>query len=107
MKTKKTINIKNYCDVLDKELAGMRSRILEIAGEVESLSGKEGELLKSHLGHLRDIANTIDWKLDIMLKACPFDWHQHYKSYESVASVKGLENIGEAEKRVSGGYVGG
>jgi len=107
MKRKKSINIRNYCDVLDKELSGMRSRIEEIAEDVRGLEGEKSEILRSHTEHLHDIANTIEWKLDIMLKACPFDWHHHYKRFESVTSVKGLEDIGEVEKSVSGGYVGG
>lgn len=107
MKTKTDKERKNYCDILDKELTRMKSRLMEIASEVESLGGREGELLKPHVAHLHDIAGTIEWKLDIMLKACPFDWHGHEKKYESTVSVSGLENVAETEKVVSGGSIGG
>ena len=105
MTVKKDINIKNYCDVLDKELSGMKSRLLEITDHIECFTASEKELLKPHVGHLHDLASTIDWKLDILLKACPFDWHRHDKEFESTASVRVKSPKKESE--FSGGYVGG
>ncbi len=99
--------MKNYCDSLNRELSGMRSRILDIAKEVESFEGSEGDVLKSHIGHLHDLASTVDWKLDILLKACPYDWHRHDKEFESTTSVRATEDLTDADKRTAGGYIGG
>jgi hypothetical protein len=64
----------------------------------------EKEMLKSHIGHLRDIANTIDWKLEILTKVCPADWTKYSKGAES-ASVKVPEKF--EKEYAAGGDIGG
>lgn len=107
MTTTKAIDIKSYCDVIERELSGMKSRLLEIAKTAETFKGPEAEGMRSHVGHLRELADSIDWKMDILLKACPFDWHRHEKDFDSTTSVKVSEDLDDSEKRAAGGYVGG
>ncbi len=103
---KKRGNLMEYCDSLYSELSGMKTRLLDFAGQIEQMKEPEKEQLESHIPHLKEIADTIDWKLEILLKACPYDWREFDKEYESSASVPTPENQGEDES-VGGGFVGG
>ncbi len=88
MASKRNIKITSYCDSLFDELTEMKARALDLAECVELMQGEEKETLKSHVTHLRDIANVIDWKLEILTKVCPADWTKYSKGAEDVVSVK-------------------
>jgi hypothetical protein len=95
-----------YCDSLYTELSGMKSRLLDFSGQIEQMKEPEKKQLESHIPHLQEIAKTIDWKLEILLRACPYDWREFDKEYESSASVPAPETQGEDEE-VGGGSLGG
>lgn len=97
------IEIRNYCDSVYDELTDMKDRLLDLVSCIEYMPEKEKEVLNSHIRHLKDIANTIDWKLEIITKVCPADWTKYSKGAEAV-SVKAPEGTGED---FAGGYVGG
>ncbi|MBF0506547.1 MAG: hypothetical protein HQL09_06910 [Nitrospirae bacterium] len=80
-------NIRSYCDVIFDELTDMKSRVLGLVRDIELMQGHDKELVISHVRHLNDIANTIDWKLEILTKVCPTDWMRYAAGAESV-SVK-------------------
>lgn len=105
MASVKNIEFRNYCDTMYSELSGMKSRLLGFVKEIEGMKGPEKEVLKSHVAHFRDIANTIDWKLEILTRVCPFEW-TGYPGVERTASVHADEELSR-EQRVSGGYGGG
>ncbi len=105
MATKRS-NLMEYCDSLYSELSGMKSRLLDFAGQIEQMQGPEKEQLTSHIPHLQEIAKTIDWKLEILLKACPYDWREFDKEYESTTSVPAPDTTSEDDE-VAGGFVGG
>lgn len=104
MVTSRDIGLKNYCENVYSELSDMRSWVLEMVKCIETMSGPEREHVKSHIPHLTDIANTIEWKLGVMMKTCPTQW-LHLGDIETTASVS-LSERSEAEA-VAGGYVGG
>jgi hypothetical protein len=106
MAVSRDINFGNYCDTLDSELTQMKSKLLDIIKSIEAMSGPETQRLNPHVQHLRDIVNTIDWKLEIMMRVCPADWKGFGGKVESTASVQVEENAAELESIV-GGYVGG
>ncbi len=105
MATVKGINVKGYCDAMDTELAGMKDRINALREDAKRTYGADSELFHTHERHLVELADFIDWKLQILMKACPFDWQGADKDIESTVSV------GPAEKTpgtdFSGGYLGG
>ncbi len=78
-------DIRSYCDVVFGELTDMKASILGLVGDIELMQGHDKELVGSHSRHLRDIANTIDWKLEILTKACPADWMKYSAGAESVS----------------------
>ncbi|NOY52145.1 MAG: hypothetical protein GXP58_00825 [Deltaproteobacteria bacterium] len=98
-------DIRNYCDSLCVELYGMKNRLLGFVDQVEGLTGKDKVAVHDHAGHLREIIKTIDWKLEILERACPFDWERFHENVESTASVPTMDF--SKEKDFSGGYVGG
>ncbi len=88
MASAKDIGIKNYCDSIYDELTDMKSRALDLVGCIEQMQGEDKEMVKAHITHLRDIANLIDWKLEILTKVCPADWTKYSKGAEDRVSVK-------------------
>ena len=94
MASAKNINMKNYCDSVFDELMDAKSRILGLAACIEEMQGQEKEMLKTHIRHFHDIANTIDWKLEILTKVCPADWTKYSKGAdENSVSVKAPESF--------------
>ncbi len=93
MASARNIGITNYCDLVFDELTDMKSRALDLVGSIENMKGEEKEIVKSHITHLRDIANLIDWKLEILTRVCPADWTKYSKGAENVVSVKEPEGF--------------
>lgn len=105
MATVKNTKITNYCDDLNNELSGMKMRIDALLDDVKDAFGADAEVLRAHEQHLTELANIIDWKLQILMKACPFDWKGRDKDFESNVSVSAPEKVTGPE--ISGGYLGG
>jgi hypothetical protein len=95
-------SINNYCNNIYTELSAVKAKLEGFIGQVEGFKGKEGEHIRSHGDHLREIIKTIDWKLEIFTKACPLDSGGYDEGVIEGASVP----AGEGDK-FSGGYVGG
>ncbi len=106
MAVSKDIGYRNYCDTVYSELTNTKARLLDIVKNIELMSMPEIEHLKSHIPHLLDIVNTIDWKLGILMKVCPADWKGFSGEFETTASV-GVEGGVAERESVAGGYVGG
>ncbi len=99
-------DMRGYCDSLYVELYGMKNRLLGFIEQVEGFTGKEKETVAGHAGHLREIIKTIDWKLEILERACPFDWERFHENVETTASVPMID-FSKEKKDFSGGYMGG
>jgi len=105
MASKKDIELRTYCDSMYSELSNMKSRLLGFVRHIEHMEGPGNEILRSHIAHFQDIIRTIDWKLEILTRVCPFDW-VGYSGIEKTASVRVDEEL-YREQLVSGGYGGG
>ncbi|HYQ48215.1 MAG TPA: hypothetical protein VEP69_04040, partial [Thermodesulfovibrionales bacterium] len=86
------------------ELSGMKTKLLGFIEEIEAMRGPEKELVMSHISHLRDVIETIDWKLDIITRVCPTEWADSL-NVETRASVEMTESL--KEESVASGYIGG
>ena len=104
MASLKSREFRDYCDAMYKELSGMKSRLEGFVREIEYMKGPEAEVLKPHISHFQDIARTIDWKLEILTRVCPFDW-TGYAGVERTASVR-VEELSEKET-IGAGSLGG
>jgi hypothetical protein len=105
MASAKSIGFSHYCDRMYSELIGMKAKLRGFVTEIENMKGPEKELLASHVAHFQDIIKTIDWKLEILTRVCPFEWTGDV-GVEKTASVRVDEELSR-EQRVSGGYGGG
>jgi len=95
---------KVFCDEVYTRLADMKETIIELKGRsIAKSPGKdiEGGMFVRHLGELAD---QIDWKLQILSHSCPVDW-KGAADYEETAQVNTLEKSGDID--FSPGYVGG
>lgn len=102
MATGKNIGFTEYCDTVHSELRGMKSRLSSLIGEINQMPFRERDLLKSHVPHLEDIMKTIDWKLEILARVCPYTWTGFGTDVESTVSVESTN-----EEFAAPGYVGG
>jgi hypothetical protein len=102
--TKDIKRVNDYCDAVNNELASMKTRLHELSEKVKGTYGPDNELARTHGRHLCELADMIEWKLQILMKSCPFEWTGADKDIESVS-------VGPAEKfegpDFSGGYIGG
>ncbi len=105
MAVARDIKSTDYCESLYSELEGIQAKVFQLIENTKHIGGFEGEHAKTYLSHLRDIANTIEWKRDVIMKACPSDWMRQVKDVESTASVRVAEKLGESESL--GGFAGG
>ncbi len=96
---------RSYCDTVYRELSEMKSRLLGFVKQIEGMKGPEKEALKAHAAHFQDIINTIDWKLEILTRVCPFEW-TGYTGVERTASVPADQALSQQEL-VGAGSVGG
>jgi hypothetical protein len=96
---------KAYCDELLNELAYMIQNIKDLRVQGEEAYGKGSGVFREHDRHLADLEEYIDWKLQILTTACPFDWKGLGEGVESVVSVQQPE--ASSDTAVSGGYLGG
>ena len=105
MATAKNIGFQSYCEDMYRELSGMKTRLLSFVSEIERMKGSEKEIVKSHVSHLQDIVRTMDWKLELLTKDCPFEW-AGYKDVEKGASVQVDEEFVQ-KLPIGAGSVGG
>lgn len=107
MTTTKNISVRSYCDRIYDELSDMKSRLLSLIETLDRVEGfeKQEEMVHTHAPHLREIIETIDWKLQILTKVCPADWTRYPEGAERPGSVKEPEK--SERESVAGGYMGG
>jgi hypothetical protein len=102
----KHLKINDYCDCLYSELSGMKDSLEAFLTQIDLMEGKEKVALRSHVRHLNELIQTVDWKLEIFSKECPVDWSKFGKESESTTSVPCSESMKEKDFP-SGGYAGG
>ncbi len=103
MATMKDIK-KGICDEAYTELEGMKERLEMLREKFRSAYPIKDELSVLYERHLLELAEQIDWKLQIISHACPYDWKGSVEYEENVVSV------GPAPTKdvdFSGGYLGG
>jgi hypothetical protein len=107
MANMRDIKINSYCDSVSNELSEMKESIHILREGAKRTYGAESEQFHVYERHLCELADMIDWKLQLLMKACPFDW----KGTGSEADIESVVSVGPSEKfpeiDFSGGYIGG
>ena len=99
---------KAYFEDVYKELEGIKMRIFILREELSRTYGKDSPMLLAHDRHLVELAEYVDWKLQVLEKGTSFDWKTakgNKKDIQSDVSVQPPENITGTD--FSGGYLGG
>ncbi|MGO9014215.1 MAG: hypothetical protein ACLQF0_04470 [Dissulfurispiraceae bacterium] len=86
-------DVRSYCDVVYDELTDMKTRLTSLINSIDLMQGSQKEIVASHVRHLRDIENTIDWKLEIITKVCPNIWSRLGGDSGSILDMR-AEKIG-------------
>lgn len=97
---------KTYCENVFADLTLMKSKLNMRIRELDRMSGPAKNALEWQITHFRDIIDTIDWKLDILMKACPYEWTGYTYNIEYSASVP-LQEKAVEEEPIPAGYTGG
>lgn len=105
MATAKNIDVKAFCDDVYTELAGMRMKLYTMIDELTLTYGGESEPHRKYQRHLNELAEQIEWKLQILAHACPYDWKGSVEKVETSVSVPPVEVKGGPD--FSPGYIGG
>lgn len=96
---------KAFCDEVYAELAGMKKRLADMRARLEAAYGVDTDIYDKFDRHLCELADQIEWKLQILSHACPFDWKGSVEYGESIVSVGQPETASGPD--FSGGYIGG
>jgi hypothetical protein len=99
-------DIHGYCDSLYLELSGMKDRLGGFLNQIKKMDVKDRTVLDSHVKHLNELINSIEWKLEIFSKECPVDWSAFGKESEISTSVPSSESLKEKDFP-GGGFAGG
>ncbi len=98
---------KSYCDDVYTELSGMKDRIMKMQESLAERYGEQKGFVEQYQRHLCELADQIDWKIQILSHACPYDWKGSSESEYEENAV----SVGPAEPMpgpdFAGGYLGG
>ncbi len=93
---------KNICDETFSRLAEVKEKIVALRENLaRNYSGET--MVGVYERHLGELADQIDWKLQIMSHSCPYEW-KGSEEYGETVSVGPAE---EREEEFSPGYLGG
>jgi hypothetical protein len=103
------LNVKEskvFCDEVYTQLADMKERIIELKNR--SVAKSPGKDLDGGMfvRHLTELADQIEWKLQILSHSCPVDW-KGSADYTETAQVNAVEKPKAGDIDFSPGYVGG
>jgi len=108
MATANELKEKVYFEEVYKVLEGIKMRLYVLREELAKTYGKDSKMLLDHDRHLIEMAEYIDWKLQVLEKGTSFDWKNakgNRLDVESDVSVRQAENITGSD--FPGGYLGG
>ena len=95
---------KNYCNDVYSELSDMKTRIMVMQDNLKRTYEPESDLIRTFGRHLSELADQIDWKLQILSHACPFDWKGSSEYEDNTVSVGPADT---STPNFAGGYLGG
>lgn len=99
---------KIYFDEVYKVLDNMKLSLYVLREELARTYGKDSKILIEHDRQLREMAEYIDWKIQVLEKGTAFDWKAANGKREPIEDDVSVlpPEIGIGPD-FSGGYVGG
>ncbi len=95
---------KGVCDDVYAELSGVKNKIVALRDKIARTSTADDEMVRLYGRHLSELAEQIDWKLQILAHACPYDWKGSVDYEENTVSVGPAQTF---DTDFAGGYIGG
>ena len=95
---------KGMCDEVFTELTGIKVRMDALRVRIESSAPGNDKDAELYGRHLKELADQIEWKLQIISHSCSYDWKGSAEYEDNAVSVGPQEAF---EKDFSGGYLGG
>jgi len=108
MATARELNEKIYFEEVYNVLEGIKMKIYVLREELAKTYGKDSRELLTQDRHLVELAEYIDWKIQVLEKGTAFDWKVAKGNKPEVVtdvSVRPPDNITGPD--FSGGYLGG
>lgn len=108
MATANELKEKAYFEDVYKELESIKMKLYVLREELSRTYGKDNPMLIAHDRHLVEMAEYVDWKLQILEKGTSFDWKAakgNRQEIQSTVSVRLSEDVIGPE--ISSGYLGG
>ena len=94
---------KSICDETFAQLAEVKEKIVALRDSLDRKYPGETRILEIYDRHLSELADQIDWKLQIMSHSCAYDW----KGSEDFGETVSVGPADKSEEDFSPGYVGG
>src|SRR5512142_783594 len=82
---------KEYCDSVFVELSQMQKRLLAMTGELAGVYGEKSALYRKFERYLNELADQIEWRLQILSHSCPHDWKGSEEGVESEVQVAQID----------------
>ena len=92
-----------FCDEAYVELTSMKRKLMDLQNRTRVV-GPESDVVKTFRRHLCEMADEIDWKLQILSHSCPHSW-EGSAEFEDLVQVS-AERAPDSDE-FSGGYLGG
>ncbi|HSQ78093.1 MAG TPA: hypothetical protein VLN91_04305 [Nitrospirota bacterium] len=97
---------KGVCDNMFGGLSDVKKRIEALRDDLARTYKTEDNLSVLYERHLGELIEQIDWKLQILSHACPYDW----KGSAEAEYTDNTVSVGPADTSIpdfAGGYLGG
>jgi hypothetical protein len=107
MATAMEMKEKAYFEDVEKELEGIKMRIYVLREELARTYGKDSPVLIAQDRHLVELAEYVDWKLQVLEKGSSFDWKTAKGNRKDIQSDVSVEPPVITGPEFSGGYIGG
>jgi len=107
MATARELKEKIYFEEVYKVLEGMKMKIYVLREELAKTYGKDSRELLTQDRHLIELAEHIDWKLQVLEKGSAFDWKAAKGNKPEVQTDVSVRPPDITGPDFSGGYIGG
>ncbi|UCF93660.1 MAG: hypothetical protein JSW39_05740 [Desulfobacterales bacterium] len=81
------MDVKSYCDTLDGQLTGWKSKIYDVMRIVERLPPNQKESVFPSIRSLHAIVEEINTELEQLRTACPADWSPNRQTIDDKLSA--------------------
>jgi len=98
---------KNFCDETYSGLSDVKDKIVALRDHLTRDYAGDKKMLAVYERHLSELADQVEWKLQIMSHSCSYDWKGSEEYNEHGDTTVSVGPADKAEEEFSPGYLGG